>query len=81
VNGTVSSSFFDEAAAATGLSPVIAQFTLTRLLLRAGVHGDLGPAELARALGEIEQGLRVYLPEPEVAAAMARLRALAQVEG
>lgn len=74
---TSSTTFFDEAAAATGLSPLIAPFTLTRLLLRAGVSGELDPAGLARALDEIELGLRVYLGEDDVAAALERLRSLA----
>lgn len=76
MSATASGSFFQEAVAATGLSPVIAPFTLSRLLLRAGVSDDLDPAGLARALDEIEQGLRVYLPDADVAAAMERLRAL-----
>ena len=79
MNGTTSGSFLDEVVAASGLSPVIAPFTISRLLLRAGVRGDLDPDGLATALGEIEAGLRVYLPDDEVAAAMERLRALADV--
>jgi hypothetical protein len=74
----VEETFFDEVAAASGLAPVIARFTLARLLLRAGVRDDeLTPASLARALGEIESGLRVYLGQAEVEQAMARLRDLA----
>lgn len=74
---TSSSTFFDEVVAASGLSPLIAPFTITRLLLRAGVTGDLDPAGLSRALDDIEHGLRVYLADDDVAAAIERLRALA----
>jgi hypothetical protein len=74
----VEQTFFDEVVAASGLAPVIAPFTVARLLLRAGVRDDeLTPASLDRALDEFESGLRVYLGEPEVQGAMARLRALA----
>lgn len=78
MSDTASRSFLDEVVAASGLSPVIAPFTISRLLLRAGVRGEVDPAGLATALGEIENGLRVYLPDDEVAAAMTRLRSLAQ---
>lgn len=75
----VEETFFDEVVAASGLAPVIARFTLARLLLRAGVRDEeLTPATLERALGEIESGLRVYLGEAEVGAAMTRLRALVE---
>lgn len=74
---TSSLTFFEQVAAATGLSPLIAPFTLTRLLLRAGVSEELDPAGLARALDEIERGLRVYLGDDDVAAALERLRSLA----
>lgn len=77
MNETSSITFFDEVVAATGLSPLIAPFTLTRLLLSAGVSGDLDPAGLARALDEIERGLRVYLGDADVTAAMERLKPLA----
>jgi hypothetical protein len=78
VSTTSQRSFFDEVVAASGLSPVIAPFTLTRLLLRAGVREDgLGPTGLSQALTEIEDGLRVYLKPEQLEAAMARLRELA----
>ena len=79
MSGTTSGSFLDEVAAASGLSPVIAPFTISRLLLRAGVGSEVDPRGLAAALGEIEAGLRVYLPDDEVAAAMERLRARANL--
>lgn len=79
MSDTSATTFFDEVVAATGLSPLIAPFTVTRLLLRARVSGELDPAGLARALPEIESGLRVYLGDSEVAAALERLRALADI--
>lgn len=77
MNDTAAASLFDEVVAASGLAPVIAPFTISRLLLRAGVGSNLDRDGLARALDEIERGLRVYLPEEEVAAAMERIGALA----
>lgn len=71
-------SFFDEVVSASGLSPVIAPFTITRLLLRAGVNeGELDPGLLARALDELQAGLAVYLKPEQLDAAMTRLRELA----
>ncbi len=78
MNDTAAASLFDEVVSASGLTPVIAPFTISRLLLRAGVRSDLDRDGLARALDEIERGLRVYLPDDEVAAAMDRIRGLAR---
>jgi hypothetical protein len=78
VNDTAAASLFDEVVEASGLSPVIAPFTISRLLLRAGVRTELDADGLARALDEIERGLGVYLPAEEVAAAMGRIGALAR---
>lgn len=69
--------FFDEIVAASGLNEVVAPFTVSRLLLRADVQPEsVGPGELARALPELERGLRVYLGDGEATEALARLRGL-----
>jgi hypothetical protein len=71
------SSLFDQVVAASGLNELVAPFTVSRLLLRADVQPDaLDATTLDRALPELERGIRPYLTEAEVAAAMARLRAL-----
>ena len=70
--------FFDRVVAASGLNEVVAPFTMSRLLIRADAHPDaLGPADLARALPEIEQGIRVYLTDEEADEAVGKLRELA----
>jgi hypothetical protein len=71
--------FFEEIVAASGLNEVVAPFTVSRLLLRADVQPEaVAPVDLARALPELERGLRVYLPDGEAAEAVARLRSLAE---
>ncbi len=70
--------FFDRVVEASGLNEVVAPFTMSRLLIRADAQPDaLRPADLARALPEIEQGIRVYLPDEEAEEAVGKLRALA----
>ncbi len=70
-------SLFDQVVAASGLNELVAPFTVSRLLLRADVQPDnLDPEALGRALPELERGIRPYLTEDEVDAAMTRLRAL-----
>jgi hypothetical protein len=72
---------FDRVVEASGLNEVVARFTVSRLLLRADVQPDaLDPAGLARALPEIERGIRVYLTDEEAQRASERLRALAGPE-
>lgn len=72
------SSLFDEVIAASRLTPLIAPFTITRLLVRADVvPRELTRDDLARALPTLEEGLRVYLDEDELAEALTELRALA----
>ena len=72
---------FDQVVEASGLNELVARFTVSRLLLRADVEpGSLDPAGLARALPEIERGIRVYLTDEEVQRAAERLRALAGPE-
>ena len=69
---------FDRVVAASGLNELVAPFTVSRLLLRADAPPDtLDPEALQRALPELERGIRPYLSEGEVDAAMGRLRDLA----
>ncbi len=72
-------SLFDDIVAASGLNEVVAPFTVSRLLVRAEVAQpeEVTPADLSRALPELERGIRVYLEGGEAEAAVARLRALA----
>ena len=72
------STLFDRAVAASGLNPVIAPFTVSRLLLRVDVHAkQLTPEGLARALPALEEGLAVYLRGEDLERAMRALRELA----
>ena len=73
---------FDQAVEATGLNALVAPFTVSRLLVRAGVEPRaLTHDELERALPEIENGIRVYLSRAECEQAMTRLRALCASAG
>jgi hypothetical protein len=68
---------FDRVVAATGLNELVAPFTVSRLLVRAGVEPrELTGGDLQQALPELEQGIRVYLSRAECEQAMTRLRAL-----
>ncbi len=72
-----SGSLLDDVVEASGLLTLIAPFTVSRLLIAAGVSPQtLTPAELTRALPELEKGLGVYLDEDQLAAALSRLRRL-----
>ena len=74
-----SATLFDEVVQASGLVALIAPFTVSRLLVGAGVSPQaLTAADLATALPELEKGLAVYLGEDELRTAMDALRALAQ---
>ncbi len=72
-------SLFDDIVAASGLSDVVAPFTVSRLLVRADVARpeQVTRDDLTRALPELERGIRVYLADGEADAAVARLRGLA----
>ncbi len=71
--------FFDRIVAASGLSPVIAPFTMSRLLVRADVLPEaVTPDELARALPVVEEGLGVYLRGADLERARRDVRALAE---
>jgi hypothetical protein len=74
----VPTALFDQVVAASGLNELVAPYAVTRLLLRADVQPDeLTPATLARALPELDRGIRVYLTPEEADDALAELRALA----
>lgn len=75
---SAATSLFDEVVEASGLLELIAPFTVSRLLIAADVSPrDLTPADLARALPDLERGLTVYLGDEQLAEAMAELRRLA----
>ncbi|HWG57233.1 MAG TPA: hypothetical protein VNT58_12015 [Gaiellaceae bacterium] len=70
--------FFDDVVEASGLAPLVAPFTITRLLIRAGVTPTaVDPLGLRQALPELERGLAVYLTPEQLDAAVGRLRGLA----
>lgn len=69
---------FDRVVEASGLNAMVAPFTLSRLLLRADAHPrTLTETDLARALPELDRGIRVYLDDEAARAAVERLRELA----
>ncbi len=71
-------SVFDQAVAASRLNRLVAPFTMSRLLVRAGVlPQSLTPEDLARAIPVLADGLRVYLDEQEHARALHDLTAIA----
>ena len=73
-------SLLDRVIEASGLNEVVAPFTITRLLVRAGARPDaLTADDLARALPELEQGIAVYLDSEELQGAVVRLRELARI--
>ena len=68
----------DRVVEASGLMPLIAPFTVSRLLITADVSPrDLTPADLRRALPDLERGLAVYLSDEQLEEAGRRLRQLA----
>ena len=76
------SPFFHRVVEASGLNPLVGQFTVSRLLLRADADPrTLVPSDLERALPELETGIRIYLDDAEADAALARLRDLAGTAG
>ncbi|HVM68239.1 MAG TPA: hypothetical protein VM204_00180 [Gaiellaceae bacterium] len=78
MNAATEQSFLDEIVAASGLAPLLAPFTVTRLLIKAGVTPATVDADgLRRALPELEHGLAVYLSPEQLEEALARLRDLA----
>lgn len=74
---TPDAKLFDRVVEASGLVSLIAPFTISRLLVGADVSPrELTATDLRRALPELEKGLAVYLSEPELEAALDKLRAL-----
>jgi hypothetical protein len=75
---SASDRLLDQVVEASGLMPLIAPFTVSRLLITADVSPrDVTPADLRRALPDLERGLSVYLSGEELAEAARRLRELA----
>ena len=74
-----SAALFDEVVAASRLVELIAPFTVSRLLVGAGVSPkDMTPGDLEAALPELEKGLSVYLSAEELEQALADIRGLAR---
>ena len=75
---TTPAPLFEELVRASRLNRMLAPFTITRLLVRANVApATVTPTDVARALPTLEEGLRVYLSDDDLRAAMADIRALA----
>ena len=74
-----STTLFDEVVEASGLLDMIAPFTVSRLLLSAGIAAprELTPAQLRQALPELERGLGVYLRGDDLARTLDAIRRLA----
>jgi hypothetical protein len=74
----MNAALFDEIVQRSRLGLPVAPFTVTRLLVRAGVNPkSVTPEGLERALPEFERGLAVYLDNGELSAALDDLRELA----
>lgn len=70
--------FFQEIVRRSRLGAMLAPYTVTRLLVRAGVDPKrVSPDALRRALPEFESGLKVYLAPDDLDAALRDLRELA----
>jgi hypothetical protein len=67
VSASTGSSLFDEVVAASGLTPLVAPFTIRRLLLRENIvpPEQVTREQLARALPNLLTALRVYLDREE----------------
>ena len=73
-----SADLFEAVVEASGLVALIAPFTVSRLLVGAGVSPqELTTADLEAALPELEKGLSVYLSDDELDQAVTNLRRLA----
>jgi hypothetical protein len=73
-----SDTLFDDVVKATRLVDLIAPFTVSRLLVGAGVSPrEMTREELAQALPHLERGLAIYLRDDELETAIADIRALA----
>jgi hypothetical protein len=75
---SASASLFDAVVEASGLVALIAPFTVSRLLVAAGVSPhEMTAGDLERALPELEKGLAVYLADDELERSLASMRRLA----
>lgn len=75
----MSSALFDQLVVASGISPLVAPFTVRRLLMRADVVPPeaVTPEQLAVALPNFREGLAVYLADAELQEALERIDRLA----
>jgi DNA-binding response OmpR family regulator len=74
-------SLFARAAAATGLSGILARDTLARALRRAGIDpATASPSDLLRAMPNIREALAMFYRADEVARLAAAIAAVANVE-
>jgi len=70
---------FDQVVAASRLNRLVAPFTVSRLLTRAGVlPNDLTGEGLLAALPHLEHGLALYLDADELREALRDIRRLAE---
>jgi hypothetical protein len=78
VSASVGSSLFDQVVAASGLTPLVAPFTIRRLLLRENIvpPEELTHEQLEQAMPNLLAALRVYLDGEEHAAAAGALAQL-----
>lgn len=73
-----SAGLFDEVVKAARLVDLIAPFTVSRLLVAAGVSpNELTREDLASALPHLERGLAIYLGDDDLEGAITDIRALA----
>lgn len=70
---------FDRVVAESRLGRLVAPFTIRRLLVRSDVvpPEQVTPEQLGEALPTIERGLKIYLADDDVEAAMSSMRRLA----
>lgn len=75
----MSSALFDQLVTASGISPLVAPFTVRRLLMRSDVvpPEDVTAEQLASALPNFREGLAVYLSEEALQDALDRIGRLA----
>lgn len=72
------SKLFDDVVKATRLVELIAPFTVSRLLVGAGVSPrEMTREDLAEAIPHLERGLAIYLRDDELAGALEDIRLLA----
>lgn len=71
---------FDQVVKASRLAPLVAPFTIKRLLMRVGVYEEesLTPAALEKAMPHFRSGLAAYLTGAELERALADLGAMSR---